>query len=72
MRISHTKYSQARRTLRKHGLVMKHKYYYNLICSFEKPTTESQLDKAVQTCEQRGFHVRSYEKYVVEQDERRC
>lgn len=71
MRISHRKYSQAHHTLRKHGLVMKHKYYYNLVCSFEKRTTESELDKAVQTCKQQGFHVRFYEKYVVEQDERR-
>lgn len=71
MRTSHTKYSQARRILREHGLVMKQKDYYNLVRSFEKRTPESELDKAVQACERRGFHVRFYKNYVVEQDERR-
>ena len=71
MRTSHTKYSQARRTLREHGLVTKQKDYYNLVRSFEKRTPESELDKAVQAYEQRGFHVRFYEKYVVAQDEKR-
>ncbi len=71
MRTSHTKYSQARRTLRKRGLVMKQKDYYNLVCSFEKRTREPELDKALQAYKRQRFHIRFYEKYMVEQDERR-
>lgn len=50
---------------------MKQKDYYNLVRNFDKRTPESELEKAVQACERRGFHVRFCERYVVEQDERR-
>lgn len=67
---SHTKYGQAKRTLREHGLSIKRKDHNNLQRTVEKITPETELYRVVAALEHKGFHVRFNEKYLVEGNEK--
>ena len=70
MKTLHTKYDQAKRTLREHGLSLNRKDYYNLQRSIGKRTSETELHRAVAGLEYKGFHIRFSKAYLMKRDER--
>ena len=66
LRDASTRYGQASRVLGMTGLRLSNKDYYNLARSQGKYTPEEELTYALGFLEEEGFHVRTLEKYLVE------
>ena len=68
LRASSIKYRQAKRTMQTQGLKITTKEYYNLIRSTGRKTPQERLTLALKTLEMEGFHIRCFEKYIVEEN----
>ena len=66
LRDASTKYGQASRVLGISGLRLSRDDYYNLTRSAGRHTPEQELDFALGSLEREGFHMRTLEKYMVE------
>ena len=70
LRATQTPYSAARRIMRIKGLHLSQNDYYNLVEYSKARTPAQEVQYALKTLENRGFHIRIKEKYLVEGDTR--
>ena len=66
LRVASTNFGQAARVLGITGLRLSRNDYYNLTRSMGKHTPEEELNFALGSLDEAGFHVRTLDKYIVE------
>ena len=72
LRTARQPYAAARRIMRIKGLHLSPKDYYNLVKYSKARTPQQEVQYALKTLENRGFHVRIKENNLVEQDTRQA